>query len=605
MMAFLLEKTVDFVPLLGIGCAIGIVISAWVAYLLNFIFSLSFSFGIFNALLMFSLSLPFLRRRPKLSFKMPDSAIFGSVFLPSMFLLWYIYYGMFYDGNMTRGACYGDLPFHLNLITSFAYGCNSERSSLFDLVTPFFAKERLAYPFISNFNSAVLLRCFNASGHAAIVIPSAFMDFSLFAVFSGIVSAFCHSYLPCLFAPWMFLFTGGLGFLNFVRYPSLRRAFYTDFVHHWGKNQEGSWFQTIIHILLPQRASLHSLPIAHSVILILMCLRKSEKVKRKPFIAVGILVASLPQVQPHSIIAVAEWGLVFAFLSLFPFSWKRMKIVILNYLHVAIIALVVGLPQMTPYFGRAKKGFWRFQSIWRAERARSLFDMWYRSLGVTFILSSFHGPILFGLEQWRFFLPSFAVWLFSNYFWYQPWQLDNTKVFNAAWTPLALAAGSQVLARLWQKNLVGKLLTIGLFFFACFSGMLAAEMAFRESYALWGNVTGAHELADFAKEHSSVKSIWLLDSSHAHPVTTLAGRQSVLGYGGWTGSHGLFEAERHRLISGLGKDPENTDASDNFGIEFVCVASEPSGLRFSPSVNSTKWARVFQSSQYQVYERTR
>lgn len=603
--SFLLHKTIDVVFLVGMGSAIGIVLSAWIAYLLNFFFPLSYSFGLINIALLIVLSIHFHLRKRKYVLRFPIWAIVGAIICPGLFLFWYLHHGLLYDEQFARGAGFGDLPFHLNLITSFAYGCNSQRKSIFDLVTPFFAKEPLAYPFISNFYSAVILKCFGTTIHLSILIPSTFLDFALFSVLAGIVSTFSKASFPTLLAPWLFLFTGGLGFLKWIKKPQFRRGFYVDFVHNWGGGEQGSWFQTIIHVLLPQRASLHSLPLAHSIILILMSVGTIQKVRHKPFVAVAILVAALPQVQPHSIIACAEWGLIFGILSIFPFSKKRFQAVVSNYLIIAAIAIPIGVPQMTPYFRRFKKGFWRVARIWKAEGASSLVQMWWRSLGVFFVLAIFGSATILTSHQWRSYSASLGVWLISNYIWYQPWQLDNTKVFNAAWMPIGLAGASVFLTRLVRRGIIGKLLACLLMFFACFSGGLAAQMARREAYAVWIAYDWPHQLADWAKANSDPKSIWLLDDWHAHPITTLAGRQSVLGYGGWTASHGLGDERRRAIISQLAANPEMTRESDEFGIQFVCIRkSRPEKLRFPVQAYSSHWRKAFENNVWNVYQRT-
>jgi hypothetical protein len=319
----------------------------------------------------------------------------------------------------------------------------------------------------------------------------------------------------------------------------------------------------------------------------------------------GLLVAVLPQVQPHSIIACIEWAVVFAFVSLFPFSKRRLHAAFVNYFIVAAISITIGLPQMTPYFGRAKKGFWRVAPIWKSEGAKSLLHMWWRSLGVLFAMGFFCGPPIMSLEQLRFYVPSFAVWIVSNYIWYQPWQLDNTKVFNAAWMPMILSAASCFLVALGRKRIIGRGVAGILIFFACFSGLLSTRMAIREMYPIWSPDDYPHELAEFVRTHSDPKSIWLLDDWHAHPVTTLAGRQSVLGYGGWTSSHGLGERSRREILSQLRANPESTKAADNFGVQFVCVRKrDKTSLTFPITPHSQHWRKVLDNVRYTVYERT-
>ena len=48
---------------------------------------------------------------------------------------------------------FGDLPFHLSVITSFAYGNN------FPPEDPTYAGVRFTYPFLTDFVSAIFVRC--------------------------------------------------------------------------------------------------------------------------------------------------------------------------------------------------------------------------------------------------------------------------------------------------------------------------------------------------------------------------------------------------------------------------------------------------------------
>jgi hypothetical protein len=56
--SFLLHKTIDVVFLIGMGSALGIVLSAWIAYLLNFFFPLSYNFGLGNITIVILLAIP-------------------------------------------------------------------------------------------------------------------------------------------------------------------------------------------------------------------------------------------------------------------------------------------------------------------------------------------------------------------------------------------------------------------------------------------------------------------------------------------------------------------------------------------------------------------
>ena len=606
-MTFLLIHAVDLFTLIGIGSAFGILFCGWISYILNIFFKFSFIYGLSLILINIIASVLIYNFRPKRKFKKSYSFIcwIYSVAIPTLVLSWFFYYGLLYKESFTRGASFGDLPFHLNLIASFAVGCNSERKSLFDNLSPFYAKEKLAYPIMSNYYSAIIRSCFKSTLHRALVLPSVIFGFSIYTVIAALVYNFSFSELACFFAPWLFLFEGGLGFMEYIKHPELRGRFYTDFVHLWGY-QEGSWFQTLVHVLLPQRASLHSLPIAHSIILLLIIGNEKYQVDFKLYSAIGLLIIMLPQTQPHSIIAVAEYGITFFIIKLFPFKLKRLKIMIINYGILAAIAIILGAPQCIPFMRRStEKDFMRVKPLWTLDKTRHFFSMWYRSLGPLFVLSVIHAPSIMTWRQLSTYLPSIVVFIVSNYVWYQPWHLDNTKVFNAGWIPLVLAGVSNYLSRLFKIGKIGKVFCFFLMIFSCFSGFLGVKMAYRESYQVWSYGDYPNELADFVIHNSDPRSIFITDDWHAHPLTTLAGRQTVLGYPGWLVSHGLDGGARNRMIQNLMYFPDNTDEADRFGVEFICSRGRgPKGFHFHPR-DSMKWKRVYTFADYKIYKRAK
>lgn len=605
-MAFLLGHVLDISTIIAIGSTFGIILCSWISYLSNLYIQFSFTFGFLQTICYFSLAyiIHLFRRKRKFKMMLLLPFWFGSVLIPSLFLFWFFYYGLLYNERFTRGASFGDLPFHLNLISSFAVGCNSHRKSVFDLVSPFFAKEKLAYPFMSNYFSAILRGCFHTSFHTALVLPSTIFGFAIFAVLSRIVLIFSHNYVACIFAPWLFLFIGGLGFIQFIIYPGLRNRFYTDFVHLWG-NQEGSYFQTLVHVLLPQRASLHSLPIAYSILLLLMIGYKFKKIDVKLYTAIGFLIASLPQIQPHSIIAVAEYGVTFFILHFFPFSFRKCKVMIINYFILAFFAIVFGLPQCLPFLDRTTShNFMRIRPIWKEDKTHHFFGMWYRSLGTLFAMSVFHAPSIMNMRQLKMYLPAFAVFALSNYIWYQPWHLDNTKVFNASWIPLVLAGVSNYLSRLFRLGKFGKVLCILLLITSCFSGFLGVRMAYNEQYAEW-NDNSHLAVASFIINNTDPKAIFITDSWHANPVTTIAGRQTVSGYAGWLVSHGLKSSSRDFMIRNICISPDQTDEVDQFGVDYICAkAKSLNPIVFHPR-ESPKWKRIYNMGEYQIFKRMR
>jgi hypothetical protein len=504
------------------------------------------------------------------------------------------YFGFLYKENFTRGACYGDLPFHLNIISSFAYGCNSVRTSLFDLTSPFFANQTLAYPVIPNFYSAVLLRCFNTNYHTCLVLPSFVAAFSLFVILARLVHEFCADSTAISLAPLLFLLSGGLGFFNWFD-PKIRSEFYVDFVHHWGGDRYEYWFQTVIHILMPQRASLFSLPMAWAIILMLGITASDLPW----FCCIGALVGLLPQVQPHSIVACAQYGVVHAFLT-FPWrgAWLRP---IGNYAALAVVAISIGAWQLAPFLHRLGDSFVQVCPLWAAEKGhkRNFLSLWAYGLGLFFVLAIFVGPFTLRQRQLVLYAPSLVVFAVANFVLYQPWHLDNTKVFNAWWIPLALAVVSQIIAKVRRFNLLP---AIALTAVCVASGGLAVSGAIAHAFPIWKDVRRARAIAEFVRVASPPKSVWITDSDHTHPVVTMAGRQTLAGYPGWLVSHGLDDSARTAAIGKLAANPESVGWADMWGAAFVCV-TEGGKIGFKPMSDSRNWKLLWDNPPYRVWQR--
>lgn len=602
-------RHIDVVTRAGVGSLFGIIISAWGMFISNLWIKLDIIHGCYHSLILLILALvvQWLRKKEASPKPLNWVSLVFSVVIPFTLLVYMFQTGLLDKENITKGACYGDLPFHLNIISSFAWGCNSERKHLFDVVSPFYAHEKLAYPFIPNFYSAVLLSCFDLTYHQCVLLPSLVAAFALLAVLSRIVKKFTDSDFACGVAPWLFLLSGGLGFTRWFD-PEIRKEYYVDYVHGWGKNRNEYWFQTVIHILMPQRASLFSMPFAYAIIFMLMTVGSIPALDIHAYTAIGLLVAVLPQVQPHSIIATAQWGIV-NFLICFP--WKNIRKslpVITNYFVLAGVAVVVGVPQILPFMNRLHGSFIQMKWIWYGESDRNFFTLWGYGLGVFFVLSMSVCFFLMSKAQFKWYIPSLVVFFIANYVWYQPWHLDNTKVFNAAWIPLAVACVSHVLVKIWKSvRFLGPALALALFAGCVASGSLAVWGAATHKYPVWGARDMPFEIAEFVKKATPPKSVWITDSWHGHPIITLAGRQTLAGYGGWLASHGLSEYNRKRAMDKLNRNPEDTSAIDKFGVDYACVRLARHGVdfRFDPGANSKSWRMIYESRSYRIYQRVK
>lgn len=606
-MALFLSKRLDPISVVGIGFPFGIILSGWIFFISSFYYPLTSQHGFIHTSIELTIALIILLFR---SFKKnqnklldPYTYIFGCI-IPGTIVAWFVYTGLLDKGNKTRGSAYGDLPFHLNLISSFAHGCNSNRKRMFDLVSPFFANEPLSYPFIPNFYSATLIKCYGATLHESLYLPSIIFSYATFIILTSITYHFSKSELPCIFVSYLFLFSGGLGFTSWFD-KDARDYYSTDYVHIWGENHSEFWFQSLIHIMLPQRASLFSLPICWSVILILMsCASKPNKL---PFLAAGLLVGILPQVQPHSIIALAEWGGLL-FLIQFPFAEvHKWKFYISNYACLGIPALLLGIAQCLPFMDRLSHNFFKIASVADEIEGRNIVSLWWYGLGAFIVLALVHVPIVIDSRQWDFYAPSIIAFMLANVIYYQPWGLDNTKILNAAFMPIATSGVAYFFGQVWKRyRSIGKIVVALLFMFCCASGALSiSKAAFMSSNNLWAAPEIPYAISSFVKENTDPNAVFITDSNHNNPIVSLAGRQTLVGYPGWLISHNLNETERLEAIEHLAENPDDVEWADKYNVSYVVnyKFGKYNNYKISPKPDSPFWKPIYRSSYYEIYQR--
>ena len=178
---------------------------------------------------------------------------------------------------------YGDLPFHISVITRFAYGQN------FPPEDPTFAGVRFTYPFITDFISAMFLRA-GASLRNAMFIENYIIAVALVGVIHRFGQRLVRNRTAAIITPLLILLNGGFGWTmlwNDVTkieggvFQVLRRIphSYTilpEIEKAW------RWGNSITSLLVTQRGFLLGIPLAVIVFTLWwVSLRNSEEGKRK------------------------------------------------------------------------------------------------------------------------------------------------------------------------------------------------------------------------------------------------------------------------------------------------------------------------------------
>eukprot|EP01156_Anaeramoeba_ignava_P021746 Anaeramoba_ignava/c19682_g1_i1.p1 GENE.c19682_g1_i1~~c19682_g1_i1.p1 ORF type:complete len:463 (-),score=73.50 c19682_g1_i1:31-1419(-) len=397
---------------------------------------------------------------------------------------------------------------------------------------------------------------------------------------------------------FLFLFSGGLGFLDFIR-----KLFSTgdtelhlfDYVQKIDHGKIYYFFNPIDSTLIPQRTALFGYPLVLGVLIWVWTAvyvnptRTSFGSYVRAFAGAGFLTGILPLIHVHSFAAVAFITiLVCLFFIPFSFSPSRWGKYIGSWGVYGISANILALPQLYGYFTRATgKNFVRFHPVWR-NVGESPFMYLFNALGFL-LLFSLIGIILLNHKQLRFYLASLLLAVVCVLVMFQPWKFDNIKIINV-W----LFMGSGVAANfiVWigsrfsdsqgiiRTILSGMVISIAVtFFIVCiFSGVLSTVRLPLKTSEL--HTHNDIEIAHWIKYNTDPNSVFIMDNNyHATPVTALAGRQIVCGNDGWLWTHGISytktdskKKESLRVLENCesyGKAKWINDVFDQFNVSYV------------------------------------
>ena len=607
-----------FTPIvrLAMGIPLGQYVFAWIVFLISSNTALAPVHGHVASLFQLG-SAYFLHRfnkRACVDMKQPitfEAVITAAVF--GGFGVYFMYYAMLLNDIYTIGAGYGDFPFHLNIISSFVCGVNQRRRHPFDITSSFYAGEPLAYPVMTNFYTAVLMVSGRATQRAALLYPSVLILLSLFCGIYVLSSFFSKRKWTGALSLFLFLNLGGL---CYMRWTTPGRKWNRDFVFHWGGKELGYWFHPIMHILVPQRASLFSMPLCYWTLYLLAY--GVEYQDNKLMYLAGIFTALCPQFQVHSYVGLAQWAIVFCALK-FPYKqfslWKKYIIVWACY---GFVGICFGLPQFYPFLGRLSdktaraSGFLNIYPTYKKFAVNmpgvkptwtAFFIMWWRGLGVFAFIALTVGFINVTGDKLKLYIPSVAVWLIANFILYQPWECDNLKVHYAAWIPYALPVVSMYFLDLFRKRntrIIGIILLVA----ATLSAATQTKQALARLSPLFRKEDV--EAGLWAAENTPAEARFLSWLWHANPPATLGGKELFMGYGGWVVSHGLDFRSRAREARVLLTHPDDAKKFIERNIFYVYSRSTDSEVKsFNEMHNNTNWKLVAQYHNHKYWKLNR
>lgn len=498
------------------------------------------------------------------------------------------------EGGLIAGdrLVWVDWPIHIGIASNFAFGENvppenptfaGER-----LIYPFFAD------FVSGMLMGMGASLPQAFALPGIVLTLCF--FWLFVGFvreimRGIVEiGEVGAVKVGLTALVLSLFWGGLGWVFWlselaekgfnpqdILFPPREYSF-------WG--EKGLWFFTFIFSeILPQRAFLFGLPMFFLVLLLIVKglfeprsknflhltgpasrispvslqtrpprrtqtsedstgvpLRESPV--RQNLVLAGVLAGLMPFFHMHAFIALwivsVSFVVLFGLLKLLKALKGKKQIVLIAY-RLSLIAyfflpfLFLSLLQAPLFLG--KGGVIRFHLGWMSE-GENIFLFWFKNTGL-FIPLMLLGLLrvlkeLKGKEKFVVVLgvASLSLFIIPNLFTFAPWGYDNLKLFTF-WYLIGSIFVAYGLVRLGKWGWWGKLGAMLLFLSLTLTGFLEVGRLLqtqKTQIGMWKREDFV--LAERIKEKTEPDSIFLTASIHDHPVVSLAGRKTIIGYPG-------------------------------------------------------------------------
>jgi hypothetical protein len=503
---------------------------------------------------------------------------------------------------------WGDWAAHLSFAGSFAYGQNFPPEYPIDL------GHHLGYPFMIDFLAANLIPL-GSSLTSALVLTSGLLGLAFPPVLYLVAQRFAGGRAAAVIAVFVFLLSGGLGFyylLGDIQHSGLATLVHLPRESTLNRDLNFQWLNPVLAYLVPQRSTLFGFSLALILLLVLWLAARASS-NWRPFLFCGVVAGVMPVFHVHA------YGTVVALAFFWALAARRVQ-----WLGFFIPALVIGVPILLWMWppantsmcggGPSLHGYcfelgWLSYLDWQHDAAiwfpRDFVWFWIKNTSVFIpLLVAAHflrGWIPTGFPKW--FAPMWLWFLVPNVIVLQPWDWDNTKFF-IFWALLGSVVVGGVLARMLQRGPGSAIVAVMLLVLLGLSGALDLARAsdLRMSAALFTDTRGL-QVADWVREHTSPKSVFVVADEHNSPIPTFAGRRVLIGYPGWLWTYGLPDyvqkgEDEKRILNG---DATAPDLVSKYGIDYVMIGPQEIPRGASRAYWDQHGTLVYDNGEYAVY----
>ena len=484
-----------------------------------------------------------------------------------------------YIGNVNN---LGDLPYHVQISASFAYGQN------FPPQNPVFAGSGFSYHYIADFLAATFVAAGVTLLQGMLVVNVALIA-SLLVLVHRWARDLTGNALAARLAPLLLAFSGGLGWLNlFDHARTAGRGVIDSFAttgDRYTIEPDGLYRfgNAITTLLIPQRGLLLGMGLA-VIVFTLIWRQLDEPVPEggarwrllwggPRMLVAGVLTGILPIVHAHTFAVVLGsaflLGLVFT-------QWREGRWRAWTVYVISAMALAVPILAWTARGSQASlSAFFGIELFWDHGSADPI-RFWLTNTGA-FI------PLLgFGLAwQWHPPMPRklliyslpFLVWFIApNVFRLAPWLWDNIKVLVYWWLG-SIPVVALVLARLWAERPALKIGAVALAVVLMAAGALdVARAVVGPSYQEFDR--DGVGFAQMILEKTPPTAVILTTPTYNTPVF-LTGRRAFMGYAGFLWANGLPYTEREQDLRAIyAGGPDAEDKLRRNGISYIVLGPQ-------------------------------
>lgn len=525
----------------------------------------------------------------------------------------------FYDVNGTyyTGQCtYGDMNFHLGIITSL------KEQGTFPPEYSIAPGNQLDYYFLCDSVSSSLY-LFGLGLRASYVLPMAFGFLFVFMGFWILAEKVLKSFSKASVAFLLFFLNGGFGTMYFLdnlrKDPGNFTQIFTEYYHtptNYVNSQGGTtnicWTNTVVDMMLPQRATLFGWMILFLVLYFLYSsvFEGKEDRRERHFIAAGVLAGLTPMIQTYTYFTVGLAAIAWLVYSCIRdrFSWK----IIRSWLCFGIPALALSIPQLKIWIFGAVGGDSFISFAFNAyNESDNWLWFWVKNVGLVFILLV---PAFISASKKlkAMYSAGLLIFVVTEFVKFQTFAYDNNKLY-LMWYAFSTLIVADLLVNCYRKleGIKGRqVIAVILLIIATNAAILTMgrEMysGFRpQSYSIYD--AKAVRAAEFVKDNTPADSMFICYNNHNNAIACLSGRNIFVGSGTFLYSHDVGYQERQNALNSIFNDPEDFEKyKEEFGFDYAYISEyERANLdrgSFIDEYLKNTYELVYDKDNIQIYD---